>query len=96
LAGFCARVTIHRPNMALLRFTSDSMASASRPTEPVSHQAPVLSAMVSRAAATEASSKRWGVSLSRDRAAEKVMPSLWSGARLAHSWSMSQKSLSPK
>jgi hypothetical protein len=52
--------------------------------------------MVSRVAATEASSKRWGVSLSRDRAAEKVMPSLWSGARLAHSWSMSQKSLSPK
>jgi hypothetical protein len=30
--------------------------------------------MVSRAAATEACSKRCGVSLSRDRAAERVMP----------------------
>ncbi len=35
--------------MALARLTSDSIASDSRPTEPVSHQASVFSAMVSTA-----------------------------------------------
>ena len=61
-AGRSATVTIHRPNSAAARFTSDSIASDSRPTEPVTHQAPVLSAMVSRATTTDTVIRRRGVS----------------------------------
>ena len=42
-------VTMASANMAPARLTKDSSASDSRPTEPVSHQASVLSTMVSSA-----------------------------------------------
>jgi hypothetical protein len=54
-------VTMARPNSALARLTKDSMASDSKPTEPVMYQAAVLRRMVSTATATEASSMRCGV-----------------------------------
>ena len=44
--------------MAATRLTSDSMASESRPTEPVIHQATVFMAMVTSAAAMESQAKR--------------------------------------
>ena len=47
-------VTIINAKMALARFTNDSMASDSRPTESVMYQARVLSVMVMMATATEA------------------------------------------
>ncbi len=49
------------------------MASDSRPTEPVSHHARVLSAIVASATATETASKRFGVSRCHARAS---VPSL--------------------
>ena len=68
-----AIVTIIRPKMALARLTSDSMASESRPTESVSHQAPVFRPMVTSATTTETSSRRWGVS----QTAAAFMASAW-------------------
>src|SRR5256885_2330079 len=46
-------VTMVSANTAPARLTKDSSASDSRPTEPVSHQARVLSTMVSSATTTE-------------------------------------------
>jgi len=46
-------VTISSANIAPARLTSDSSASDSRLTEPLTHHAPVLSAMVARATATD-------------------------------------------
>ena len=54
-------VTISSAKMALARFTSDSIASDSNPTESVMYQAQVLSVMVMMATATEARSRRCGV-----------------------------------
>ncbi len=71
-------VTITKPKIALARFTSDSIASDSSPTESVMSQAPVFSAMVMRATTTEAMSRRRGVSR---RAWAGVMAGL-SGTRL--------------
>jgi len=50
-------VTIISAKMALARFTNDSIASDSKPTEPVMYQARVLSVIVMRATATDAHSK---------------------------------------
>ena len=50
-----------RPNMALARLTNDSIASDSKPTESVNHQARVLRAMVTSATPIDAESKRLGV-----------------------------------
>ena len=47
--------------MALARFTSDSIASDSRPTESVMYQASVLSVIVISATAIDAQSRRFGV-----------------------------------
>src|SRR5690606_29503492 len=52
-AGVWAMVTIASANSAAARLTSDSIASDSSPTESVSHQASVFSAMVASAAATD-------------------------------------------
>jgi hypothetical protein len=52
-AGCAATVTIASANIAPARLTTDSIASASRPTEPVSHHAPVFSAIVAAATAIE-------------------------------------------
>lgn len=46
-------VTMASAKIAPARLTSDSIASDSRPTDPVSHHAPVFSAMVASAAAME-------------------------------------------
>ena len=51
--GRAAMVTIASANIAPARLTTDSIASDNKPTEPVSHQAPVFSAMVASATATE-------------------------------------------
>ena len=51
--GRAAIVTIASANIAPARLTSDSIASDSRPTEPVSHQAPVFSAIVASATAID-------------------------------------------
>ena len=59
-AGRRAMVTINNANPALARFTKDSIASASRPTEAVIHQARVFSAIVSTATTMEARSKLSG------------------------------------
>jgi hypothetical protein len=47
-------LTITKPKMALAKLTKDSMASDSKPTESVIHQAKVLSAMVMMATTIEA------------------------------------------
>ena len=52
-AGLAARVRAQNAPIAATRFTPDSRASDSNPTEPVSRQAWVLSAIVATAAATE-------------------------------------------
>ena len=49
---------MERASSAAARLTMDSSASDSRPTEPVSHQASVLSPMVASAAATDSQAKR--------------------------------------
>ena len=54
-------VTIIKPNTALARLTSDSIASDSKPTESVSHQARVFRPIVISATKTEAHSMRVGV-----------------------------------
>jgi hypothetical protein len=54
-------VTIIKAKMALAKFTKDSIASDSKPTESVTYQASVLSAMVMRATAIDAPSSRFGV-----------------------------------
>src|SRR6218665_7960 len=54
--------------MAPARFTNDSIASDSRPTEPVTCQASVLSTMVTSATATEAHSRWRGLSQRRGAA----------------------------
>ena len=51
--------------MAAARLTKDSIASDSRPTEPVIHQAAVLSPMVSSATTTDTAIRRRGVSQAR-------------------------------
>jgi hypothetical protein len=51
--GRAATVTIASAKIAPARLTTDSIASDSRPTEPVSHQAPVFSTIVASATATE-------------------------------------------
>jgi len=56
-----ATVTIIKPKMALAKLTSDSIASESKPTEPVNHQAHVFRPMVTRATTTEAHNMRVGV-----------------------------------
>ena len=55
--GRAAITIITSANEAPARFTKDSIASDSRPTEPVSHQAIALSAMVATAAAIEIHAK---------------------------------------
>ena len=60
-AGMAATVTITKPNTALAKFTTDSMASDSKPTESVSHQANVLRAMVIQATTTETPKSALGV-----------------------------------
>ena len=45
--------------MAATRFTVDSAASDSRPTDPVIHHAPVLRTMVASAAAIDSHANRW-------------------------------------
>jgi hypothetical protein len=55
-------VTIIKPNTALAKLTTDSIASESKPTESVSHHAKVLSAMVTMATTTDTPSKPCGVS----------------------------------
>ena len=55
--GASATVTIANAKMAEARFTKDSMASESRPTESVTHQAAVLSAIVTTAVAMESLSR---------------------------------------
>lgn len=65
--------------MAPARFTKDSSASDSSPTEPLIHQARVLRAMVSTATPIEARSRLWGViqaGTCRDLAAAWGMPGL--------------------
>ena len=57
-----ATVTIIRPNTALAKLTTDSIASDSKPTESVRCQAKVLSAMVMHATTTDAQSKPLGES----------------------------------
>ena len=52
-AGRCAIVTIASANSADARLTNDSIASDSRPTEPVIHHASDLIAMVATAVATD-------------------------------------------
>ena len=54
-------VTIIKPKMALARLTNDSIASDSKPTESVSHQAKVFRPIVTKATTTEAHSMRVGV-----------------------------------
>ena len=51
--GRAATMTIANANIAPARLTSDSIASDSRLTESVTHQAPVLSVMVATATAIE-------------------------------------------
>ena len=51
--GDAARRSIDSASSAAARLTRDSSASDSRPTEPVSHQASVLSPIVAIAAATD-------------------------------------------
>jgi hypothetical protein len=58
-------VTIIKPNTALARLTTDSMASDNRPTESVTHQAAVFRPMVSNATTTDAIKRRRGVSVRR-------------------------------
>jgi hypothetical protein len=57
-----ATVTIIKPNTALAKLTTDSIASDSKPTESVSHQANVLRVMVIHAATTETLKSAFGVS----------------------------------
>ena len=59
-AGRSAIVTIIRANTAPARLTKDSMASDSRPTEPVTYQARVLRMMVRTAAAADIQSRVLG------------------------------------
>ena len=67
--------TISSANTALARFTSDSIASDSSPTESVSFQASVLSAIVRQAAPTDAHSRRLGVIVSGgDEAGAPAVP----------------------
>jgi hypothetical protein len=56
-----ATVTIIKPNTALAKLTTDSIASDSKPTESVSHQANVLRAMVIQATTTETLKSAFGV-----------------------------------
>jgi hypothetical protein len=56
-----ARRTAHKPTRAATRFTTDSMASERKPTEPVTAAAEAFSAMVTTAAATESSISRTSV-----------------------------------
>ena len=58
-------VTITSPKMALARLTKDSIASDSRPTDPVTYQARVLRVMVTAATTTDAINRRRGVSRRR-------------------------------
>ena len=51
--GAAASRSIDTASSAAARFTKDSSASDSSPTEPVSHQASVLSAIVASAATTD-------------------------------------------
>jgi len=53
-------VTIIKPNTALAKLTTDSMASDSKPTESVRYQAKVLSAIVIMATTTEAHNRPLG------------------------------------
>jgi hypothetical protein len=52
-AGLAAKVRAQKAARAATRFTPDSSASESSPTDPVSRHAAVLRAIVARAAATE-------------------------------------------
>src|SRR3954466_767215 len=56
--GEAARRSIESMRSAAARLTSDSRASESSPTDPVSHHAYALSAMVASAAAMESQAKR--------------------------------------
>ena len=84
-AGRAATVTIHSPNTAAARLTKDSSASDSKPTEPVTHQAQVLSAMVSSATAIDTPISRLGVIHSRRESSDmaRIVDGLWLG-RLPH------------
>ena len=59
--GASATVTITSAKIALARLTKDSIASDSRPTEPVTYQARVLRMMVTTATPAETASRRRGV-----------------------------------
>ncbi len=74
-------VTITSPNTALARFTNDSIASDSRPTESVITQASVFSAIVTTATTIDAINRRRGVS---KRIEGKVMPRLCRGRYRSH------------
>ena len=54
-------VSMASANVAPAKFTNDSMASESKPTEPVNHHASILSTMVMTATNTEIRSKLRGV-----------------------------------
>jgi hypothetical protein len=51
--GRAATVTMASANIAPARLTTDSMASDNRPTDPVSHHAPVFNAIVATATAID-------------------------------------------
>jgi hypothetical protein len=53
-------VTITKANMALAKFTNDSMASDNKPTESVMYQAKVFITIVMMATTTDAQSKVLG------------------------------------
>src|SRR5262249_47977007 len=84
-AGRCAIFTISSAKAAPARFTTDSIASDRRPTEPVSRQARVLRTMVSTATAIDQRRSTWGArrcaAIARDMArlcgtAHARMPSM--------------------
>jgi hypothetical protein len=69
-AGWVAMVNIARAMMPPTRLTTDSIASESRPTDPVRRQATSFNPMVTTAAEMESHVKR----VSDERSVSEVMP----------------------